>query len=469
MLPNFSVLRSALRMIIANKREQGHVTDGLEAELERQPDSYDGLAVFARRLADLPLRPDWPFAEPSGLEEIWAECDPARPRGPVKPVDVAESARRVEAAFLGRVCGCVLGKPIEVQPTLADLRRALEGIGEWPLADYISERLRPGLGGQFHRSWREAVRERLRYVPPDDDLNYTILGMLLLEEHGTRFTREHLRDLWVRQLPVLDTFGPERTILLKAGWDTLEGGGNGDLEEWVTVWNPRDEWCGAMIRADAYGYACPGRPALAAELAWRDSGLTHRCTGIYGTMFAAAALAVAPVAHGWAEIFEIALQFVPRRSRFYRSAASSFEEVRRASDWLDGYTRVHEKDKAYGHCRIFQETGTLINTVRFAESVGDGICKQVSQGNDTDSYGATAGSLLGAFFGPGHLEERWLHPFQDTIHTSLARFHEQSLSRLAKRVAQLPAAILASSSIPTGPGQGVPFAGTPARESGAGD
>ena len=31
--------------------------------------------------------------------------------------------------------------------------------------------------------------------------------------------------------------------------------------------NPSDEQCGAMIRADAYGYACPGRPALAAELA----------------------------------------------------------------------------------------------------------------------------------------------------------------------------------------------------------
>ena len=38
-----------------------------------------------------------------------------------------------------------------------------------------------------------------------------------------------------------------------------------------------------MIRADAYGYACPGRPELAAELAWRDAGLTHRRTGIYGT------------------------------------------------------------------------------------------------------------------------------------------------------------------------------------------
>jgi hypothetical protein len=48
----------------------------------------------------------------------------------------------------------------------------------------------------------------------------------------------------------------------------------------VAVLNPKDEYCGALIRADAYGYACPGRPALAAELAWRDASLTHRRTGI---------------------------------------------------------------------------------------------------------------------------------------------------------------------------------------------
>jgi ADP-ribosylglycohydrolase len=160
-------------------------------------------------------------------------------------------------------------------------------------------------------------------------------------------------------------------------------------------------------------------------------------------MFAAAAIATAQVAQGWSEIFETALKFVPRRSRYYQAVANCLEEIHRASDWLDGYYRVHIRYEQYGHCRIFQETGTLINTLRFAESVGDGICKQVSQGNDTDSYGATVGSILGAFFGPGHLEERWLRPFNDEIRTSLARFYERSLSRLAKRMGELPGRIAA--------------------------
>jgi hypothetical protein len=68
---------------------------------------------------------------------------------------------------------------------------------------------------------------------------------------------------------------------------------------------------------------------------------------------------------------------------------------------------------------------------------------QLTQGNDTDSFGATAGSILGAYFGPGYSEERWLAPFNDDIHTALARFYERSLSKLAKRMGKLPGRTMA--------------------------
>ena len=44
----------------------------------------------------------------------------------------------------------------------------------------------------------------------------------------------------------------------------------------------------------------------------------------------------------------------------------------------------------------------------------DLLYSQLTQGLDTDSFGATAGSLLGAFFGPGYLAERWLAPSSTT-------------------------------------------------------
>jgi ADP-ribosylglycohydrolase len=156
-------------------------------------------------------------------------------------------------------------------------------------------------------------------------------------------------------------------------------------------------------------------------------------------MFVAAAIAAAFTARDPLAIFETALKFVPQKSRFHEIVADSLQEVRRAADWLDGYARVHNKYAEYSHCRVYQEVGTLINTVRFARDVGDGICMQVAQGNDTDCFGATVGSILGAYFGPGHLEPRWLEPFRDEIRCALAQFYERSLSKVAARMAGLPA------------------------------
>ena len=443
MFPTLPTLRAQLRQVIVDKATQGHVTDGLEAELDGLCDSYDALFAFADRLRALPLHVDWPYVEPNDLEGIWAACAHDRPLGVVGDVDLDDSARRVEAAFLGSVCGCILGKPLEISPTLAMLRTALEAIGEWPLSDYVSEHLREHLP-HFHGSWTETVREHITYVAPDDDINYTVMGMLLLEQHGVDFTQEDVRRAWLLNLPLRYAFGPERTMLIRAGQDSLTVGESPDIVTWAQWCNPGDEKCGALIRADAFGYACPGRPALAAELAWRDASWTHRRTGIYGEMFVAAVIALAQVAPfstdglDRLDIFETALKFVPQRSRFYEIVADSLNEVRQATDWLDGYDRIHGKYAQYGHCLVYQEVGTLINTLRFAESVGDGICKQVSQGNDTDSFGATAGSILGAYFGPGYLEDRWLAPFNDDFRCALARFDEQSLSRLAKRMGELP-------------------------------
>lgn len=167
--------------------------------------------------------------------------------------------------------------------------------------------------------------------------------------------------------------------------------------------------------------------------------MTHHKTGIYGTMFIAAAIATAMVETDRLEVFNTALRYVPQKSRFYKIVSDCLDMVDGASDWLEGYNRIHEKYQQYGHCMVYQESGTLINTLKFAEDIGHGICLQVSQGNDTDSYGATGGSILGTYFGPGHLEERWLTPFNNKIHTTLADFHEQDFSAVVGRMQKLPA------------------------------
>ena len=333
-------------------------------------------------------------------------------------------------------------------------------IRDRPMSEYISKDIENVLP-RVHRSFPETAREYIKYVAPDDDINYTIMGMLILEKFGSNFTHENMKELWIHHLPISTTFGPENTKLLKSGMDLkidgmdrstfLEKGGNGprnilptddNTEDFIDVFNdilnPGDELCGAAIRADAYGYAYPGNPAIASELAWRDASFTHSRTGVYGTMFIAAAISCAQIMEDRDEIIETALKFVPQKSRFYERVSVCFEDVKNSKTWEEAYDKISDKYGEYGHCRIYQEIGMLINTLKFAENVGHGICIQVSQGADTDSFGASSGSLLGAYFGPGFLDESWITPFNDDIHTGLAWFFERSVSKLAKRMANLP-------------------------------
>lgn len=443
MLPTYSKCREILLATLKDKAEQGHEVKGLDKEIEALPDSYDVFQTMAKKLSALPLQADWSYYEPNDWSSIAAACDPARAKDPLCGVDPVEASDKAKTAFLSSVCGCILGKPLEVGFNLDEIRKGATAAGVWPLNDYVPVSLLDGMARR-HVSWPETTRDNITHVEPDDDINYTLMGMLLLEEYGTELTHNDMAKTWMKNLPPGFCFGPERRVLVKAALSTLgkNMGPTEETEDWVKEWNPGEEKCGALIRADAYGYACPGHPALAAELAFRDASFTHQRTGIYGTMFVAAAIACAFVESDRCRIFEVALHYVPQQSRFAEVIRYSMEQVWQASDWLDGYERIHGRYREYGHCRIVQEIGLLMNAVRFAKDVGDGISMQVMQGADTDSFGATCGSILGAYFGPDGLEERWLKPFNNTIHTTVATLHEQDLDALANRVAELPAKIL---------------------------
>lgn len=117
------------------------------------------------------------------------------------------------------------------------------------------------------------------------------------------------------------------------------------------------------------------------------------------------------------------------------------DKVSSTDSWLDAYDLVNGAYREYSHCTVYQEIGTLINTFKFSDSVGHGICLQVSQGNDTDSFGATVGSILGALFGMESLDERWIAPFNNEIRLSLANFLHRDLDCLALRMGELSVAV----------------------------
>ena len=439
-------IRNALATCISDAAAQGVDDVGLYDELAAVPDTYEDLLAWAESLAQRPLRADWPFVEPLDFDAIKAEWHDDAPLDALAhSLRDDELAARVEAAFYGRVAGCILGKPVEVMASADRLKAALEPLGHWPLRGWVPEAALDALDQDGLRwrqpQWTETVDGRIEYVTGDDDINYCVLGTLLVERKGAAFTGADVQKQWQYQLPIGITFGPERTMLLRRG---VAGLLYNPVDEdaatrWPTVLNPGSELCGAFIRVDAYGWAAIGRPALAAELAWRDAATTHVRTGVYSSMWIAALLAAAPFVDAWDELARLALTFVPQRSRFADVVRESIDDVAAASDWWDANRRLVARRPEAVHCMITQEVGTLLNTLRFASDTGEGICLQVSQGNDTDSFGATAGSLLGLRFGPDGLDHnQWIKPFNDDLRLAMAVPPERSLAAMATRCSRLP-------------------------------
>ena len=89
--------------------------EGLFREVARMP-----AGPLKTRMADIlfeltqrtPQRKDYPFDEPSDLQEIQALRPAAQPGRRPRPEN-AEMADRLMGAWLGRIAGCLLGKPIE--------------------------------------------------------------------------------------------------------------------------------------------------------------------------------------------------------------------------------------------------------------------------------------------------------------------------------------------------------------------
>jgi ADP-ribosylglycohydrolase len=248
-------------------------------------------------------------------------------------------------------------------------------------------------------------------VPVDDDLTYTLLGLLILEEFGPDFTTEHVAQAWVKHLPMACTAEAVALRNLKAGAPASKAADKN---------NPFQQWIGADIRSDPWGYAAPGWPEKAAELAYRDAYLSHRQNGIYGAMFFAATVAAAFAVDGPVEALRIGLTEIPAHCRLARDVRWALEIGPRLHDWRDarkavdqrfpGMHPVHTNNNAC--LTIF---GLMLGRKDFTKTVGI----TVALGLDNDCTTATAGSVLGAVIGAKNIPAYWWKPFRNKTRTYL--------------------------------------------------
>ncbi|MFF5702658.1 ADP-ribosylglycohydrolase family protein [Streptomyces sp. NPDC012794] len=361
-------------------------------------------------------------------------------RGPAGPPTAADAVdpglrRRLEAAWAGRAVGCVLGKPVEKLP-LEGIRALARAAGNWPLDDWFTARGVPaGLLAAYpwnRRSAATSLAENIDGTPEDDDLDHPLLGLLLLQRHGKGFGTADLARLWLDELPAGRTFTAERV----AYRNLLQG-----LEPPLTAThhNPFREWIGALIRADVHGWTHPGDPAAAAEQVWRDATLTHTANGVYAALFAAAAIAEA--AGGRADVhaaLRAGLAVVPPGSRLAEAVRFGIRAAGEEARFDRVVDRLHAR---YGHYHwVHAVPNTALIAAALTHADGDfthSVCRAVSGGWDTDSNGATAGSVAGLLAGsPDRIPERWTAPLGNRLATTVAGFDGVGFDTLAHLTAQ---------------------------------
>ena len=228
------------------------------------------------------------------------------------PVD----RNRIRCAWEGRISGCQLGKAVELLSILKgreSLIAYIKKANAYPLRDYV-----PLIEGTLvARTGRPSCKAFLDRSEPDDDITYTVLALILLEEHGLALSTTDIARAWLRLIPGGAVFTAERAAyrtLLERAEPGFAFGGKPGFDLAACADNEWSEWIGAQIRADLYGWVCPGRPVLAADLARRDATLSHTGDGVHGAAFIAALGAAIPASTSLLEAIDVASAQVPGTS-----------------------------------------------------------------------------------------------------------------------------------------------------------
>jgi len=379
-----------------------------------------------RKLEALSPAADFPYTEPSELDEIKA----ARPAGP-RSMEISITEERLlektHGAWLGRCAGCMLGKPVEGWRR-DRIESVLRQVNAYPLSDYMPPEAREVEGvDKPQRFDKRLTRGGITCSARDDDTDYTFMGLHTIETvSGPPASADFVKE-WLDHLPYHKVYTAER-----AAYRNFV---NGILPpESATVVNPYREWIGAQIRADMCGYVCPGEPERAAEIAFQDARISHVKNGIYGEMFIAAVLAAAFATDNVQEMLQIGLSEIPSDSRLAEAVRNTIEWSKADSAWEDTWKRVMADYGNYHRVHTINNAAFVVLALIHGEKdFTRTITTSVMCGLDTDCNGATAGSILGAVLGVGGIPELWSQPLNDTLMTALADMTTVTISDLAAR------------------------------------
>jgi len=369
------------------------------------------------------------YTEPSELEEI--RLLRRKPKAEARAVDKEALEERIYGAWLGRICGCLLGKTVEGIRT-NELVPFLRESGNYPMHRYI---LRSDVNDEVCAKYKFKFAKRCYAdtcdgMPSDDDTNYTVMAQLIIDKCGRDFTPYDVSRAWLKYQGK-DAYCTAERVAYKNFVNGYEP------PESAVYQNPYREWIGAQIRGDYFGYINPGDPETAAEMAFRDACISHVKNGIYGEMFIAAMIAGAAVTDNIEEIIRTGLGEIPHTSRLYEDVTRVLDGYKNGVSKEECFSAIHEQwDEFSVHDWCHTNSNAMIVTASLLYGGGDygkSICMAVETGFDTDCNGATVGSVLGMAFGKSCIGKEWSEPLKDTLHTTLFGHEKLSIEGCVKK------------------------------------
>ena len=361
-----------------------------------------------------PPAADYAYREPSELYAIRE----LRKRTPLIP-DAAPLPleEKIAGAWMGRICGCMLGKSFETIRT-NELIPFLKETDNYPMHRYVyrSEITDDRCKRYSFPFVNYIFADEINGMPVDDDTNYVVLAQQLIENYGKDFTPDDVSRTWL-QYQSKDAYCTAECV---AFCNFVKGY---RPPQSAIYQNPYREWIGAQIRGDYFGYINPGDPELAAEMAWRDASISHVKNGIYGEMFVAAMLAAAAVNENIVQVIEAGLSEIPETSRLYEAIQKVLAMYSNGTCAEAVFAKIHQQYDEYtqhGWCHTIPNAMIVVAALLYGQGdYGRTICMAVQTGFDTDCNGATVGSILGMIKGIDSIPEYWKKPMHDTLHTSI--------------------------------------------------
>lgn len=366
-----------------------------------------------RLVSKTEMRNDYPYNEPSDLNSI-RELTKAHSYQMNNTIKLND---KITGAWMGRICGCMLGKTVEGIRT-NELIPFLKETDNYPMHRYILStditdetkfRYKFGFNNNCFADTSDGM-------PVDDDTNYTVLYQEIIEKYGLNFSSEDIADSWIGYQSRNAYFTAERVA-----YCNFINGFRPPLSAMYK--NPYREYIGAQIRGDYFGYINPGNPERAAEMAWRDARISHTKNGIYGEMFVSAMIAVAAETNFINDIIVGGLSQIPYTSRLYSEIMSVLRDFENGVSQEQCFNNIHSKydeHTGYGWCHTIPNAMIVVSSLLYGNGdFGRSICMAVETGFDTDCNAATVGSVLGMAFGINNIPEKWTDPLCDTLHTSI--------------------------------------------------